>query len=88
MCTVFDVNSFCLGLQSSDTYVKIAQEAERERQSKRSKKAAKKRVSKSGKHRRHVEADEDERDEDIPTMHVVSTAVDAPEVRPLSVDFC
>jgi hypothetical protein len=61
-------------------YMKLAKEAELERQSKHNKKASKKR-SKSGKHHRHAVADEDDdQDEDIPAAHVVSTAVDLPEV--------
>ena len=68
----------CVGLPSSDTYMKIAKEQEMERQTRRNKKAAKQRTSKSGKRRKHVADDEPE--DDIPVMHVVSTTIDAPEV--------
>ena len=68
----------CVGLLSSDTYMKIAKEQEMERQTRRNKKAAKQRTSKSGKRRKHVADDEPE--DDIPVMHVVSTTIDAPEV--------
>jgi len=71
-----------VGLASSDTYMKLAKEEELQRQSRRNKKAVSKhRTSKSGKRRKHgaVVVDDDQ-DEDIPVMHVVSTAIDAPEV--------
>lgn len=61
-------------------YMKMAKEADLERQSKRNKKMSKKRVSKSGKHRRHAVPEEDDQEDDIPAAHVVSTAIDAPEV--------
>ena len=67
------------GLASSDTYMKLAKEQELERQSRRHKKTVKQRTSKSGRRRKHVVADDDQ-DDDVPVMHVVSTAIDAPEV--------
>ena len=71
-----------VGLASSDMYMKMAKEQEMERQSRRSKKLAKQRTSKSGKRRRHgaAAAADDDQDDDIPIAHVVSTAIDAPEV--------
>jgi len=62
--------------------MKLAKEQELERQSRRNKKLTKQRTSKSGKRRRHgaALAADDDHDDDIPVMHVVSTAIDAPEV--------
>lgn len=77
------------GVLSSDMYVKMAKEAELERQSKNSKKASKKRTSKSGKHHRHLVPDEDEdQDDDVSAAHVVSTAVDLPEVCAFECKLC
>jgi len=71
-----------VGLASSDTYMKLAKEQELERQSRRNKKLAKQRTAKSGKRRRHgaAPAADDDHDDDVPVMHVVSTAIDVPEV--------
>ena len=79
---LYGVTCLCVGLASSDSYMKLAKEQEMERQSRRNKKLAKQRTSKSGKRRRHgaTSAATDDHDDDVPVMHVVSTAVDAPEV--------
>jgi len=73
-----------VGLASSDTYMKLAKEQELERESRRRKKALKQRTSRSSKHGRHKEtrggAADDDREDDVPVLHVVSTAIDAPEV--------
>jgi len=79
--TGYDV---CVGLVSSDSYMKLAKQQELERQSRRNKKAVKQRATKSGRRRKHAAGPDDDHEEDIAMMHVVSTAVDAPEV--LSVD--
>jgi len=63
--------------------MKLAKEQELERQSRRKKKPVKQRTSKSGKRRKDARAVvEDDHDDDIPVMHVVSTTIDAPEVFP------
>ena len=76
-----------VGLASSDSYMKLAKQQELERQSRRNKKAVKQRATKSGRRRKHAAGPalaDDDHEEDMTMMHVVSTAVDAPEV--LSVD--
>ena len=60
--------------------MKLAKEQELERQTRRNKKAVKQRTSKTGKRRKHAVVVEDDQDEDVPVMHVVSTAIDTPEV--------
>ena len=60
--------------------MKLAKEQELERQARRHKKALKQRTSKSGKRRKHAAVVEEDQDDDVPVMHVVSTAIDAPEV--------
>ena len=62
--------------------MKMAKEQELERQTRRHKKAVKQRTSKSGgKRRKHGAATvDDDAEDDIPVMHVVSTTVDLPEV--------
>ena len=68
----------CEGLRSSEMYVKEAKAAEMERRKKKT--SSKKRPTKSEKHRRRNVVDDDDQEDDIPTAHVVSTAIDAPEV--------
>ena len=69
-------------MASSDTYMKLAKEQELERESRRKKKAAvKQRTSRTGgrhRHRKDVRSAVDE--DDVPVLHIVSTAIDAPEV--------
>ena len=60
--------------------MKLAKEQELERQSRRHKKAVKQRTSKSGKRRKHGAVVDEEQDDDIPVMHVVSTTIETPEV--------
>lgn len=63
------------GLSSSEKYLKQAKEQELERQSKRNKKSKKKAKSKDKKGKARKSDSED----DIPVLHVVSTATDVPE---------
>ena len=62
---------------SSDKYLRAAQEAEAERRAKKAKDRHKKKKRKGGK------KGDDDSDNDIPVMHAVSSAFDAPEVRPV-----
>lgn len=63
------------GMSSSDKYMLLQQKAEQARKVEKEKGKKKKKKGKKGKH-----AAESEEEDDVPTVHSVSTVVDAPEV--------
>ncbi|KAK3753179.1 hypothetical protein RRG08_024453 [Elysia crispata] len=68
------------GMSTSDKYMILQQQAEKEKKMKKEKEKGKKKKKKKGKKGKEDDSDEDE----IPAVHTVSTVVDAPEGADLS----
>ena len=64
------------GMSTSDKYMLLQQQADKEKRLKKEKDRGKKKKKKKGKKGKEDDSDEDE----IPAVHTVSTVVDAPEV--------